>query len=144
MKRFSALAVFSRLAIACTLCAVSTFAQTEAGPPVRTKQLTPKLLWFKAEVVHFDRNSIIVRQVGNELDIRTFTYAASAQPKVEKVFAKGGFQYGDRIRIRYRSGGSVALSIRGKPSKAPKAPTPPLEPRHPIPGSTSPSPSTLR
>jgi hypothetical protein len=116
------------------VCAGSLFAQ--AGPPVATKQLRSKPIWFKAEVVHFDQNSIVVRQVGNELDIRTFTYAASAQPQVTKALAKGGFQYGDKIRIRYISGGTVALSIRGKPSKPLKTPAPPLEPRRPIPASS--------
>jgi hypothetical protein len=145
MKRSSPLTALSRAALACALCAGALFAQ--AGPPVATKQLSSKPIWFKAEVVHFDQNSIVVRQVGNELDIRTFTYAASAQPQVTKALAKGGFQYGDKIRIRYTSGGSVALSIRGKPSKASKplkTPAPPLEPRRQLPSSTSAPTSPVR
>jgi hypothetical protein len=142
MKRSSPLTALSRAIWACALCAGALFAQ--AGPPVATKQLSSKPIWFKAEVVHFDRNSIVVRQVGNELDIRTFTYAASAQPQVTKALAKGGFQYGDKIRIRYISGGTVALSIHGKPSKPLKAPTPPLEPRHPVPSSSSAPTSPIR
>jgi hypothetical protein len=124
MKRFSHLTALSALAFAGALCLLSGTARAQTGAPESAKQLTPKPIWVKAEVVHFDQNSMVVRQVGNEMVVRTFTYAASAQPQVEKALAQGGYQYGDKIRIRYLSGGSVALKIRGKLTKPPKKPAP--------------------
>lgn len=74
--------------------------------------------WLKANVIHFDSRSVIVREAGNERMIHTFTYALALQPKMEALMDKGGYQYGDQVKILYQPGEKVALEIRGKPSKA--------------------------
>lgn len=74
--------------------------------------------WLKATVIHFDSHQIIVREANNERMIHTFSYASALQPKMETLQGKGGYQYGDRVRILYPGGQRVALEIRGKPSKA--------------------------
>lgn len=73
--------------------------------------------WLKAEVVHFDQRSIIVREQSNERMILTFTYAPALKPHMQQLADKGGYQYGDKIKILFQKGKKVALKIRGKPSK---------------------------
>ena len=37
---------------------------------------------------------------------------------MQKLMDQGGYQYGDKVRILYQQGQTVALRVRGKPSKA--------------------------
>lgn len=73
--------------------------------------------WLKAEVIHFDSHSIIVREAVNERMIHTFTYTSALQPKMQTLMDKGGYQFGDAVKILYQPGQTVALEIHGKPSK---------------------------
>ncbi len=73
--------------------------------------------WLKASVIHFDSRQIIVSEANNERMIHTFTYASALQPKMETLQDKGGYQYGDQVKILYQAGQTVALEIHGKPSK---------------------------
>jgi hypothetical protein len=73
--------------------------------------------WLKADVIHFDSHEMIVRETANERMIHTFTYASALQPKMQTLDDKGGYQYGDQVKILYQPGQTVALEVRGKPSK---------------------------
>lgn len=73
--------------------------------------------WLKAEVIHFDSNSMIVREDANERMIHTFTYAPQLQNKMQQIFDRGGYQYGDKVKILRQPGQTVALKVHGKPSK---------------------------
>ncbi len=73
--------------------------------------------WLKAEVVHADSHSIIVREQSNGMAIHTFNFAPELQDKMQAMLDSGGFQYGDKISILYMPGQTVALRIHGKPSK---------------------------
>lgn len=42
-----------------------------------------------------------------------------------KVLTAGGFQYGDKLTVDYLEGTTVALRLRGKPSKHKKPQTTP-------------------
>jgi hypothetical protein len=86
------------------------------APPPKTK--TPSGTWMKAEVLHADVNSITVSEQGNERMIHTFTYSDNVKTKMGKIVDKGNYQYGDKIKIQYTPGQTVALKIHGKPSKA--------------------------
>jgi hypothetical protein len=103
--------------------AVAAAAAAEAASPiirVLHKALSrPKLSgdWMKAEVIHFDSHSIIVSQIDNPRMIHTFTYATNIQNKMQQLEDKGGYQWGDRVKILYEPGNTVALKINGKPSK---------------------------
>jgi len=35
---------------------------------------------------------------------------------MQRIFNAGGYQYGDKVTVWYRSGTDVALKIKGKPS----------------------------
>ena len=52
---------------------------TDTNTPVVVKQKPAKAVWLKAEVIHADRNILIVREVGNEMAIHTFTFSDSAK-----------------------------------------------------------------
>jgi hypothetical protein len=73
--------------------------------------------WLKAEVIHFDSHTIIVRETANERMIHTFSYTSALQPKMQTLMDNGGYQYGDAVKILFQTGQTVALEIHGKPSK---------------------------
>ncbi|MGH9734755.1 MAG: hypothetical protein ACRD8A_09225 [Candidatus Acidiferrales bacterium] len=129
MKSFSTFAIICGLALAAAACAPAASAQV--SPVVMAKQTSQKPVWLKVEVLRCDQNSMTVRIPGQETRILTFNYAASAQAQVQKVLDKGGYQYGDVIKIRYIPGTSVALRIRGKASKPNTSPKP-TKPTAPI------------
>ena len=99
-------------------------AQVVQSAPVAVKKTgsknasaAAKESWLKAEVIHADANSIIVREQANGMMIHTFTYTAELKPQMQKLVDQGGYQYGDKVQILYQNGQTVALKVRGKPSK---------------------------
>src|SRR5271163_585534 len=90
---------------------------TETNTPVVVKQKPAKAVWLKAEVIHSDRRTLIVREVGNGMEIHTFTFSEKAKDKIEQVQDEGGYQSGDHVRILWIPGTSEALNIKGRPSK---------------------------
>ena len=73
--------------------------------------------WLKAEVIHADAVTLIVREEQNGYAVHTFNFSSDLQPKMQAMLDKGGFQYGDKVSILYMPGQTVALRIHGKPSK---------------------------
>jgi len=90
---------------------------TATNTPVVVKQKPAKAVWLKAEVIHSDRHTLIVRELDNSLDIHTFTFSEKAKDKIEQVQDEGGYQTGDRVKILWIPGSSEALRIKGRPSK---------------------------
>ena len=74
--------------------------------------------WMHAEVIHVDSNSMVVREQANGMMIHTFTYTPELQTQIQRILNQGGYQYGDKIKILYQQGQTLALKVRGKPSKA--------------------------
>jgi len=70
-----------------------------------------------ADVIHADSHTITVSERGNERMVHTFSFAPALQPKMQKIMDGGGYQYGDKVKILYVQGQTVALRIHGKPSK---------------------------
>lgn len=132
MKNYRIFALFSVLVFAGVVCGTAA-AQSAVSSPVAVQDTTPKPIWLKAEVIHFDSNLIIVRESADDRMVHSFTYAPSAQAQVQKALTTGGYQYGDKVKIRYMKGGTVALAIHGKASKPsepkPVAPIRPATPR---------------
>jgi hypothetical protein len=120
LRIFPALAV---LAAGIALSSAPAKAQGDPVTPLNTnspiivKQKTAKPVWLKAEVIHADQLSLLVREEDNGLNIHTFTYSDKAREKMQTVLEAGGYQYGDKIQIRYMPGKTEALDIRGGPSK---------------------------
>ncbi len=61
---------------------------------------------------------IQVRGIADMREAHTFTFAPEIRDQMQKVFSAGGYQYGDKVVVWYRQGTTVALKIKGKPSKA--------------------------
>jgi hypothetical protein len=74
--------------------------------------------WLKAEVIHADAVTLIVRERANGYAVHTFNFSTELQPKMQAMLDKGGFQYGDKVSILFMQGQTVALRIHGKPSKS--------------------------
>jgi hypothetical protein len=117
MKHPKAFAVSFLIAAALAIAAIPTGAQTTTSAPVVVKQIPAKAVWLKAEVIHVDNNSIMVREQATERAIHTFTYDPKIKDKMQQIVDNGGYQTGDKVRILYLPGQSVALKIHGKPSK---------------------------
>lgn len=132
MKTLKILAGVFALAAALTIpsgaaraqaAAAAAAASVAAAPIVHVvRAIAPKPKpngdWLKASVIHFDSHQIIVREAANERMIHTFTYAPALQPRMQAIEDKGGYQYGDNVKILYQPGQTVALGIHGKPSMA--------------------------
>jgi hypothetical protein len=104
---------------------VTTAAATAVVAPIVEKAIgvvsakppNPKGNWLKAEVIHADSNSIIVREEANGMMIHTFTYSPEVHDEMQRIQDRGGYQYGDKVKIRFVQGETVALKVHGKPSK---------------------------
>jgi len=115
MKSYRIFAAAALTAMAVTAAPVR--AQVTTSTPIVVKQNRPKPVWLKAEVVHADSHSIIVREQANSLAIHTFTYSPKIQNAMQQLTDRGGYQYGDKVKVFYQPGDTVALKIAGKPSK---------------------------
>lgn len=103
---------------------------TKVSAPIVVHNITPPQpkkarsgTWMDAEILHADSNSMVVSEQGNERMIHTFTYAPAVKGKMQAIINSGGYQYGDKIKIKYTPGTTIALKIHGKPSK-PTFPSP--------------------
>jgi hypothetical protein len=121
MKSYKFFAV-GILAVA-SLCAGSARAQMDTSDPIvvrtpSTVSPTVKGNWLKAEVIHADSTTMVVREQGNSRMIHTFTFAPEIKDRMQAIYNAGGYQYGDKVRILYNPGETVARRIQGRPSKA--------------------------
>ncbi|HTP44328.1 MAG TPA: hypothetical protein VMJ13_07165 [Candidatus Acidoferrum sp.] len=122
MKTLRIFAALAAVAAGIALTSAPARAQDEVAPlntsaSVVVKQKPVKPVWLKAEVLHADRLSLLVREEANGMNIHTFTYSDKAREKMQAVLEAGGYQYGDKIQVRYLPGKTEALDIRGVPSK---------------------------
>ncbi len=99
------------------LSAAPALAQVDTSSPIVVKQTKIKPTWLKAEVIHGDRQSLMVREVDHPMNVHTFTYSPKAQDQMNNVLANGGYHRGDKIKVSYEPGQTVALAIKGKPSR---------------------------
>jgi hypothetical protein len=119
MKNYKLIAVLALIVGAL----VPAYGQIGLSAPIVVRSSTPtapapvKGNWLRAEVIHADSNSMVVREQGNGLMIHTFTYTPDLHAKMQKLLDQGGYQYGDKVQILYQHGQTVALRVRGRPSK---------------------------
>lgn len=112
-------------AAAAGLCAEAILAQDQAQTSTSAAAAQSKaktqVLKFHGEVMSANSASLTVRSTTNGRDVMTFSYSPKVQQKIQGVIQKGGYQYGDKVTVKYNSGTTVALDISGKASK-PKNP----------------------
>jgi hypothetical protein len=108
------------LAAAFALCGalLAGFAP-EAGAqnPSALAPQSQKIIKVRYEVLHMLYQSMQVRSLLDVREIHTFSYSPQIRDKMQNIFNAGGYQYGDKVVVWYRSGDDVALKIKGKPSK---------------------------
>lgn len=117
MKSYRIFTVALLAAAAMAAAAPDARAQVDTHAPIAVKETKPKAVWLKGEVIRADLNEIVVHEEGNPLRVHTFNYSGKARSEINKILDKGGYQSGDRVKILYKPGDTVALDIRGKPSK---------------------------
>jgi hypothetical protein len=125
MNKSELIARLFAFSLAATILAIPANSQTTSSSPMVVKQDYPKRVWLKAEVIHADANSMIVRERANERMLHTFTYSPGIQDAMQKIMDAGGYQSGDKVKILYLQGQTVALKVHGKFSKPRTQPAPP-------------------
>jgi hypothetical protein len=109
------------LAVALAFCAAalaSSAPVASARPSPPPVPQTQPIIKTRFVVLHMLYQSIQVRILVDMRELHTFTYSPGIRDKMQNVFNAGGFQYGDKVVVWYQRGTSVALKIKGKPSKA--------------------------
>jgi hypothetical protein len=92
----------------------------DTAVPIVVKALKPKpSKWAKFEgtVMHANIAQITARAKGNDLAIQTFPLSEQVATKMQQIIDKGGYQYGDKVKIFYDPATMKAMNIKGKPSK---------------------------
>jgi hypothetical protein len=117
MKNCRILAILFSVGAGAVFFAATVSAQRATTAPLVVQQEAPKRIWLKAEVIHADANSIMVREQASSLTIHTFTYSPKIKDAMQKLMDKGGYQSGDKVKILYEEGQTLALKVKGKPSK---------------------------
>jgi hypothetical protein len=117
MKSSKLIAASLLFAAGLALGTVPAAAQTTTSAPIVVKRIPPKAVWLKAEVIHADSHSIMVREQAVERALHTFTYDVKIQDKMQRIADNGGYQSGDKVKILHMPGQMVAIKIHGKPSK---------------------------
>ena len=87
-------------------------------PVVAVKPLGPKLDKYKGRVLAFNIAAIIVQSTDNQRMVWSFQYSTELHSKVADMLGTGGFQPGDRVTVYCNPGTTVAVKIKGKPSKS--------------------------
>jgi hypothetical protein len=85
---------------------------------VKPKPKANGLAKFEGTVMHANRAQITVKAMGNDMSIQTFTLSAAAADKMQQIVDKGGYQYGDKIKLEYDPQSLVVVKFKGKPSKS--------------------------
>ena len=112
--------ILASMAAALAVAAASAApAQVTSAPPIVVKQPKPKLEKFKGHVLSATIAAIIVQSSENEKMVRTFQYSPEMRAKMLAIIDQGGYQHGDMVTVFTEPGSSVALKIKGKPSKSP-------------------------
>lgn len=108
-----ALRLVAALGAVILLTSPAPAASAPAAPAAQSQQL----LKTHFVVVQMLSQSIQVRSLTDTQEIHTFSFSPEVRDKMQKILNVGGYRYGDKVVIWYRSGGDVALKIKGKPSK---------------------------
>jgi ABC-type uncharacterized transport system auxiliary subunit len=119
MKVYSKLALAAAVIAALPLCPLR--AQIDTERPVTTQTLknakVVKPKWKQWRVVAATNTSLVVRDPQSERTIVTFTYSDKVRLKMQKIIDNGGYQYDDKVRIRHEDGQTIAMDLKGRPSR---------------------------
>jgi hypothetical protein len=85
---------------------------------VKPKPKPTGLAKFEGTVMHANSVQITVRAMGNDMSIQTFPLSEMASAKMQQIIDKGGYQYGDKVKLEYDPQSLRVVKFKGKPSKS--------------------------
>jgi hypothetical protein len=109
--------LFAACLVLCGGFVVSPASPANAQSGLSTSSPSQNTVKTQFAVQRMLNQSLQVRDLTVVPGLHTFTYSPAIRDKMQKVFDAGGYQYGDLVVIWYKSGTTVALNIKGKPSK---------------------------
>ena len=84
---------------------------------VKPKPKPTGLSKFEGTVLHANSVQITLKAMGNDLSIQTFPLSEAASAKMQAIIDKGGYQYGDKVKLEYDPQSLKVVKFKGKPSK---------------------------
>ena len=95
----------------------------DTAAPIIINAIKPKpkptgLAKFEGTVMHANIAQITLRARGNDLGIQTFPLSEAASTKMQQIIDKGGYQYGDKVKLEYDPQSMRVVKFKGKPSKS--------------------------
>jgi hypothetical protein len=84
---------------------------------VKPKPKPTGLSKFEGTVLHANSVQITVKAMGNDLSIQTFPLSEAASAKMQVIIDRGGYQYGDKVKLEYDPQSLRVVKFKGKPSK---------------------------
>lgn len=85
---------------------------------VKPKPKPTGLSKFEGTVMHANSVQITLKAMGNDLSIQTFPLSQAASLKMQQIIDKGGYQYGDKVKLEYDPQSMRVVKFKGKPSKS--------------------------
>ncbi len=91
--------------------------------PIIVSAVKPKpkftgLAKFEGTVLHANSVQITLKAMGNDLAIQTFPLSEAASAKMQLIIDRGGYQYGDKVKLEYDPQSLRVVKFKGKPSKS--------------------------
>jgi len=95
----------------------------DTAVPIVVNAVKPKpkptgLAKFEGTVMIANIAQITLRSKENDLGIQTFPLSEAASAKMQQIIDKGGYQYGDKIKLEYDPQSLRVVRFKGKPSKS--------------------------
>jgi hypothetical protein len=85
---------------------------------VKPKPKPSGLSKFEGTVMQANSVQITLKAMGNDLSIQTFPLSQAASLKMQQIIDKGGYQYGDKVKLEYDPQSMRVVKFKGKPSKS--------------------------
>ncbi len=95
----------------------------DTAAPIVVHTLKPKpkangLAKFEGYVMNANIAQLTLRAKDSDLTIQSFPLSEAASAKMQQIVDKGGYQYGDKVRVEYDPQSMKVVRFKGKPSKA--------------------------
>ena len=100
-----------------TTTVVSTVAPIVVNA-VKPKPKATGLAKFEGYVMNANTVQITLKAVGNDMAVQTFPLGEAASTKMQQIMDKGGYQYGDKVKLEYDPQSMKVVKFKGKPSKS--------------------------
>ena len=94
----------------------------ETAAPIIINAVKPKpkftgLAKFQGTVLVANSAQITLKALGNDMSIQTFPLSEAASARMQQIIDKGGYQYGDKVKLEYDPQSLRVVKFKGKPSK---------------------------